>query len=53
MAPNRSNRKHGADRGARVDRFLRDNLFEDEQVVMVARPGRLATLPKYVVTLGL
>jgi hypothetical protein len=36
-----------------VDRSLRAQLFDDEEVVMVARPGRLASLPKYLATLGL
>jgi hypothetical protein len=37
----------------KVDSSLRAQLFEDEEVVLVARPGRLATFPKYLVTLGL
>jgi hypothetical protein len=32
---------------------LRAQLFDDEEVAMVARPGRLATLPKFIATLGL
>jgi hypothetical protein len=32
---------------------LSDVLFEGEEVLIVARPGRLATLPRYVLTLGL
>jgi Bacterial PH domain len=35
------------------DRALQQSLFDDEQLVMVARPGRLATFPRYVLTLGL
>jgi hypothetical protein len=35
-----------------VGRWVKDRLFEDEEVVMVVRPGRLASLPWYVVTLG-
>ena len=50
MTSRRRNRGTGS---SSIDRSLREHLFEDEQVVMVARPGRLATLPKYVATLGL
>ena len=35
------------------DRALRGRLFDDEDVLMVTRPGRLATLPRYLATLGL
>ena len=35
------------------ERSLRTRLFDDEAVVIVARPGRLATLPRYLLTLGL
>ncbi len=38
---------------AAVDRSLRDHIFDEEEVVLVARPGRLATLPRFVLTLGL
>jgi hypothetical protein len=38
---------------APVDRSLRAQLFDDENVVLVAHPGRLATFPKLVMTLGL
>jgi hypothetical protein len=34
-------------------RALRARLFDDEEVVVVVRPSRLARLPRYVVTLGL
>ena len=36
-----------------AERSLRGRLFDDEDVVMVTRPGRLATLPRYLATLGL
>ena len=29
------------------------SLFEDEQLLLLARPGRLASLPRYLLTLGL
>jgi hypothetical protein len=32
---------------------MRAQLFDDEEVVLVARPGRVATFPKFVLTLGL
>ena len=35
------------------ERSLRGRLFDDEDVVMVTRPGRLATFPRYLATLGL
>jgi hypothetical protein len=34
-------------------RSLRDLLFDDEELLVVGRPGRLASLPKYVFSLGL
>ena len=37
----------------RVHPALDDVLFEGEEVMIVARPGRLVTMPKYLVTLGL
>lgn len=47
-------RRRKADRGqGAIDRSLRAQLFDDEQVVIVARPGRMAMLPRYVATLGL
>jgi hypothetical protein len=51
-------RRHNVDRKAarrasKVDRSLRAQLFEGEQVLLVARPGRFATLPKFVLSLGL
>ena len=36
-----------------VSRKMQQRIFDQEEVVMVARPGRLATLPKFVLTLGL
>ena len=52
-----SRRRNGdrevAPRRAPVDRSLRAQLFDDEDVVLVARPGRLATFPKFVLSLGL
>jgi hypothetical protein len=39
-------------RSGRDRRTLDDVLFDGEEVLVVARPGRLASLPKYVVTLG-
>jgi PH (Pleckstrin Homology) domain-containing protein len=35
------------------ERSLRGRLFDDEDVLMVTRPGRLASFPKYLATLGL
>jgi hypothetical protein len=32
---------------------LEQSLFDDELLILVARPGRLANLPRYVLTLGL
>jgi hypothetical protein len=37
----------------RGERSLQASLFDDEQVKVVARPGRLASFPRYLVTLGL
>ena len=31
---------------------MRDRLFDDEELLIVARPGRLVAIPKYVMTLG-
>jgi hypothetical protein len=42
-----------AGRPSRVESSLKDVLFEGEEVLIVARPGRLATVPKYIATLGL
>ena len=39
-------------RSKRDRRTLEDVLFDGEEVLVVARPGRLASFPKYVVTLG-
>jgi hypothetical protein len=39
-------------RSARDRRTLDDVLFDGEEVRIVARPGRLATFPKYAMTLG-
>ena len=36
-----------------VSRKMQQRIFDQEEVVMVARPGRLATLPKFVLTLGM
>jgi hypothetical protein len=36
-----------------VSRLMQQRIFDQEEIVMVARPGRLATLPKFVLTLGL
>jgi hypothetical protein len=38
---------------APTERSLRGRLFDDEDVLMVTRPGRLASFPKYLATLGL
>jgi hypothetical protein len=35
------------------ERSLRGRLFDDEDVLMVTQPGRLASFPKYLATLGL
>jgi len=51
--PSRKDRRAARRKGARPDRTTRSRLFEGEDVVMIARPGRLASLPKYVLTLGL
>jgi hypothetical protein len=37
----------------RRERSLRSSLFDDEVLLTVARPGRLATFPRYLATLGL
>jgi hypothetical protein len=37
----------------RRERALQSRLFDDEELLAVARPGRLATFPRYLVTLGL
>ena len=34
-------------------RALEQSLFDNEKLLLVARPGRLASLPRYVLTLGL
>ena len=47
------NGRSGGNEGSAIDRSLREQLFDDEEVVLVARPGRLATLPKLILTLGL
>jgi len=38
---------------ARIERSLRGRLFDDENLLVVTQPGRLATFPRYLVTLGL
>ena len=43
----------GSEVAPRPDRAVRGQLFDDENVVMVTRPGRLATFPRYLMTLGL
>lgn len=48
----RNGRARRAERSP-VDRSLREQLFDDEEVVLVARPGRMATLPQLLLTLGL
>ena len=40
-------------KATRSERSLRGRLFDDEDVLMVTRPGRLATFPRYLATLGL
>jgi hypothetical protein len=37
----------------RGDRSVRGRLFDDEDLLMVTRPGRVATFPRYLATLGL
>jgi len=37
----------------RGDRSVKGRLFDDEALLMVTRPGRMATLPRYLATLGL
>jgi hypothetical protein len=32
---------------------VKGRLFDDEELLMVTRPGRMATLPRYLATLGL
>lgn len=49
----RSRRRKSPEAQPSGGRSLRAQLFDDEDVVMVARPGRLATLPRYLATLGL
>jgi Bacterial PH domain len=53
MFRKRSQDHEQAKRHAHVDRSMRANIFDGEEVVLVAHPGRLATLPKLVLTLGL
>ncbi|HEY9375854.1 MAG TPA: PH domain-containing protein [Jiangellaceae bacterium] len=48
----RRDRVRAAQRVA-VNRAMRARLFDDEEVVFVAHPGRLATVPRFVLTLGL
>jgi Bacterial PH domain len=43
----------GAEDGKSVGRPTRAQLFDGETVVMVARPARFATFPKFLATLGL
>ena len=38
---------------APAERSLRGRLFDDEDVLMVTRPGRIASFPKYLATLGM
>ena len=52
MASKRTKQRRGSRRPV-VGRSLQHDLFDDEEVIMVARPGRLASLPRYVFTLGL
>jgi len=52
MAHRRNGDQARATRRA-LDRSLRAQLFDDEEVVLVARPGRLSTFPRCVLTLGL
>ncbi|MFL6205775.1 MAG: PH domain-containing protein [Acidimicrobiales bacterium] len=40
-------------KGASTERSLRGRLFDDEDLLMLTRPGRMASFPKYVATLGL
>ena len=37
----------------RMRRSLHARLFDDEQVLVVVRPSRVARIPRYIVTLGL
>jgi len=53
MGRRRKDAREARRHGAAVDRSLRSQLFDGEQVVLVARPGRIATLPKLVATLGM
>ena len=52
MARKRSQDPEQGKRQAHVQRSMRANIFDGEQVVLVAHPGRLATLPKFILTLG-
>lgn len=49
----RKDRDEAASKRAEVQRSLRAQLFDDEEVVLVARPGRLATAPRLLLTAGL
>jgi hypothetical protein len=53
MSRRRRKDRDQAAKRASVKRSLRVRLFDDEEVVLVARPSRLATFPKLVATLGL
>ena len=53
MRARRRKQKEPVAEKAPAERSLRGRLFDDEDVLMVTRPGRLASFPKYLVTLGL
>lgn len=53
MLRKRKNEEPSTKKRTTVARSFRGRLFDDEEVVMVARPSRIATLPKFVLTLGL
>lgn len=53
MSRRRKDARDAARHGAAVDRSLRAQLFDGEKLLLVARPERLATLPKFAVTLGM
>ena len=48
----RKDRRAEASTSVPVGRSLRAQLFDGENVVLVAHPGRLATFPKLVMTFG-
>ena len=49
----RKDTEEAASTASSKERTLRGRLFDDEDLLMITRPGRLASFPKYLATLGL